>query len=70
MAHRRRTMSSGLLIGPGAGIGLLFGLLSGLELAVGLVLGAAVGLLIGLAVDALGDGDRHDDELHHHLMRP
>jgi hypothetical protein len=34
------------------------------------VLGAAVGLLIGLAVDALGDGDRHDDELHHQLMRP
>ncbi|HSL76134.1 MAG TPA: hypothetical protein VK867_04250 [Candidatus Limnocylindrales bacterium] len=74
MTQTKQGAPSGFLIGPGAGlgagIGLIFALLSGIELPMGLVFGAAVGLLVGLAVDALGSGDRHDDDPHHPLMMP
>lgn len=74
MTKTTRRPEHGILIGPGASVGvalgLLFALLAGVELPLGLVFGVAVGLLVGLAVDALGGTERHDEELHHPLMKP
>lgn len=54
-ANRPKLQWAGLLIGLGAGVGMIVGLLiaGGAGIALGLTFGAGAGVVIGAAVDAM-----------------